>query len=228
MNEDVHVCIVGPETVEVNALRAQCDSFVLDTGKGLAAAINAGIASLPESVRFVNWLGDDDLLAPGALTTLATAMSVQHDAVLAYGYCTYINGNDETLFTVRPSRLAESFLRFGPQLIAQPAMLFRRDSFQEVGGLDDQLGWAFDLDLLLKLRRHGRFKPIPQVVASYRWHEGALTVGSRNQSVREASAVRVRHLPRFIRPFSQLWEPFVRRAVLQTGRSLSLRYLKSA
>lgn len=30
-------------------------------------------------------------------------------------------------------------------------MLFRRDSFRDVGGLDEQLGWAFDLHLNLKV-----------------------------------------------------------------------------
>lgn len=227
MNGDVHVCLVGPEAVKLSALRAQCDSFVLDTGKGLAAAINAGIASLPESVRFVNWLGDDDVLTPGGITTLATAVSMQRDAVLAYGHCRYIDASGTTLFTVRPSRWAESLLRFGPQLISQPAMLFRRNIFQQIGGLDEQLGWAFDLDLLIKLRQQGRFVAVRQVVASYRWHESALTVGSRKDSVREASVVRKRHLPPIARPLSRLWEPLVRRVVLCAGVLLTRRHSKA-
>jgi len=225
---DAHICLVGPPSVEHIPLRAKCDSFIVDNGKGLAAAINAGIASLPEQISFVNWLGDDDLVSPQSLSKLQALLMEHRDVVVAYGHCHYINTAGETLFTVRAARWAETLLRCGPQLISQPAMLFRRDTFQLVGGLDQGLGWAFDLDLLLKLRRHGRFKSIPEVVASYRWHEGALTVGSRNQSVSEASAVRVRHLPRIIRPFSRLWEPIVRRAVLQTGETLSRRYLSPA
>lgn len=221
---DVHVCVVGPETVERNSLRDYCDSFVLDTGKGLAAAINSGIASLPKSVQYVNWLGDDDLLVTDGLRTLATAITEQGNAVLAYGHCKYIGSNGETLFTIRPGRWAEQLLRFGPQLISQPAMLFRRDVFQEIGGLDEQLGWAFDLDLLLKMRQQGRFVGVGKVAASYRWHESALTVSSRHESVREASVVRVRHLPRTVRMLSRIWEPLIRRAVLHAGVLLSRRH----
>jgi len=217
---DAHICLVGPPSVEHSQLRVKCDSFIVDNGKGLVAAINAGIASFPEQISFVNWLGDDDVVSPQSLWKLQALLRDHRDVVLAYGHCHYINSAGETLFTVRAGRWAEALLRCGPQLISQPAMLFRRDAFRDVGGLDEHLGWAFDLDLLLKLRRHGRFKSLPEVVASYRWHEGALTVGSRNQSVREASAVRVRHLPRIIRPFSRLWEPLVRLAVLRTGTLL--------
>jgi len=212
-NDNVHICVVGPATAETQPFRAICDSFVPDTGRGLAAAINIGIASLPPSVKFVNWLGDDDLFSASGLMGLSASLAADNNVVLAYGHCRYIDCTGASLFTVRAGRWAETLLRCGPQLISQPAVLFRRDAFRDVGGLDEQLGWAFDLDLLLKLRRHGRFKSIPQVVASYRWHEGALTVGSRSQSIREASSVRVRHLSPLARKFSRLWEPVVRLVV---------------
>jgi len=89
-------------------------------------------------------------------------------------------------------------------------MLFRRDSFRDVGGLDEQLGWVFDLHLLLKLRRHGPIRAVRHVVASYRWHEDALTVDSRKESVQQASTVRVRHLSPLARRLSGLLEPVVR------------------
>jgi len=221
---DAHICLVGPPSVEHSPLRAKCDSFIVDNGNGLTAAINAGIASLPEQISFVNWLGDDDLVSPQSLSKLQALLMEHRDVVVAYGHCHYINSAGETLFTVRAARWAETLLRCGPQLISQPAMLFRRDTFQLVGGLDEGLGWAFDLDLLLTLRRHGRFKSLPQVVASYRWHEGALTVGSRRESVREASAVRVSHLSLPLRRAAWLWEPLVRRTVLWAGKLLTRRY----
>jgi GT2 family glycosyltransferase len=226
LNAPVHVCLVGPESLELEPFRALCDSFVTDPGRGLAAAINTGIASLPESVELVNWLGDDDLLSADGLHKLAAAIAGKGAAKLAYGHCQYIDGDGAALFTVRSSRWAEVLMRFGPQLISQPAMLFQRDAFRQVGGLDEQLGWAFDLDLLIKLSRLGRFRSVSGVTASYRWHDGALTVASRQGSVREASLVRVRHLHPVMRTLSWSWEPLVRVAITKTAKLVTRKFQK--
>jgi len=225
-NDNVHICVVGPATAETQPFRAICDSFVPDTGRGLAAAINIGIASLPQSVKFVNWLGDDDLVSHGGLMELSASLAADNNVVLAYGHCQYIDSTGASLFTVRAGRWAEALLRCGPQLISQPAMLFRRDAFRDVGGLDEHLGWAFDLDLLLKLRRHGTFRSTPQVVASYRWHEGALTVGSRKESVREASKVRVCNLSPTARWLAWMWEPLIRGTVTVSANLITKKFRK--
>ena len=214
-NDLAHICIVSPIVKDLEQFQVLCDSWLVDPSRGLAAAINAGIKSLPESVKYVNWLGDDDLVTANGLMQLSLTLDAKEntDASLAYGHCRYIDLKGTTQFVVRPGRWAEILLRFGPQLISQPAILFRRDAFQKVGGLDERLGWAFDLDLLIKLRRSGRFASVPQVVASYRWHPDALSVGGRQNSVREASKVRVSHLAPMARPLSAFWEPLVRMLV---------------
>jgi GT2 family glycosyltransferase len=203
-----------------------CDSFVSDSGRGLAAAVNAGIASLPPSVKFVNWLGDDDVVSTDGLANLHAILTSNSDAVLAYGYCQYIDSADSPLFTVRVGRWAETLLRFGPQLISQPAILFRRNVFHQIGELDEKLGWAFDLDLILRLRRQGQFKQVTRIVASYRWHNEALTVGSRRESVDEASSVRLRYLSPMARKLSKLWEPIVKILVIFSASFISKRLLK--
>jgi GT2 family glycosyltransferase len=222
-NGDVHICLVGPDTLEIQPFRAMCDSFVSDSGRGLAAAINAGIASLPPSVKFVNWLGDDDVVNTDGLEKLHASLTSKKNVVLAYGYCQYINSAGSTLFTIRADRWAEKLLHFGPQLISQPAVLFRRDSFEQVGGLDEALQWAFDLDLFIKFSRVGPFLGVSAPTAGYRWHHAALTVGLRGDSVREASLVRRRNLPPLLRRLAWIWEPFVRWLILLGGWVVSRR-----
>ena len=62
-------------------------------------------------------------------------------------------------------------------------MLVRLESWHEVGGVDGSFKFAFDLDLLLKLQRHGY---IGRVVSSFRWHADSLTVGDRTTSLDES------------------------------------------
>jgi hypothetical protein len=92
-----------------------------------------------------------------------------------------------------------------------------------VGGLDESLKWAFDLDLFLKLRRQGKFLFINEPLAEFRWHEGSLSVGSRQGSVNEASKVRQRYLPAGVRQLSVVWEPVLRKIILFAGTRVSKR-----
>jgi GT2 family glycosyltransferase len=220
--ESAHICVVVPEHVDrANWLQELCDQVVNDPGNGLAAAINAGIATLPESVHYINWLGDDDLLIGQGYASLANALDKNEKSPLAYGFCRYINGEGHVLFEVRSGPWAGRLMWFGPQLISQPAMLFRREVFEKLGGLDESLRWAFDLDLLLKMSRLGELEMVPETVAAYRWHQEALSVGSRRGSVKEASLVRRSHLPMWLGLASRIWEPLVRILILLAGRIVS-------
>ncbi|MCE9623072.1 MAG: hypothetical protein K8R99_12075 [Actinomycetia bacterium] len=199
---------------------------VVDPGRGLAAAINAGIASLPASVRYATWLGDDDRLTVGSLG-LAQATLERGNTVLAFGGCRYIDVAGKQLWRVGSGRWAVPLMRFGPQLVPQPGSLFDRQIFDEIGGLDESLKWAFDLDLFLRLAKRGRLGYVDATLAEFRWHDGSLSVGGRSGSVSEASAIRRRFLPAALRPFSILWEPLLRRVILLAGDWMNRRLRRS-
>ncbi len=219
-----HISVVIPRNSPLDeSLRQFCDTVVIDPGKGLAAAINAAARALPSDIEYLNWLGDDDVLMGDGHRQLVNALRHDPRTVLAYGYCSYLNMAGDTMFQVRPGRWAEKLLHFGPQLISQPAVLFRRDAFERVGGLDESLRWAFDLELFIKLSRVGQFAGVSVPTAGYRWHTAALTVGQRSGSVREASLVRRRNLPPVFRLLAWVWEPFVRWSILFAGDVVSRR-----
>jgi hypothetical protein len=114
-------------------------------------------------------------------------------------------------------------MRVGPQLIPQPGALFTLKAFNEVGELNTNYKWAFDLDLLLKFSRIGKLQFIPKILSSFRWHDGSLSVGGRQGSVDEASKIRRAYLPKVLRGLSPIWEFFVRRLILGVGVVLSKR-----
>jgi hypothetical protein len=116
---NVNVCVVVPEhLLDRLTSRDLVDVIVSDPGKGLAAAINAGINALPPSVEYVNWLGDDDLLIGTGIQDLEAGLCHNKHAVLAYGHCRYVSMSGATLFDIRAGRWAEKILRFGPQLLS--------------------------------------------------------------------------------------------------------------
>lgn len=218
-----HVVLVRSPGCTIDSSNdAFIDVQVDDPGKGLAAAINVGMASLPPAVRYATWLGDDDRLTSGSLVIAREALE-RDNAVLVYGGCRYIDGAGRQLWLNASGRWAVPLMRFGPQLVPQPGSLFDRRAFDSIGGLDDSLKWAFDLDLFLRLARRGRVSFIDTTLAEFRWHEGSLSVGGRKGSVAEASAIRRRFLPGVLRPLSSAWEPPLRRVILLAGERMNRR-----
>ncbi len=222
---DAYVVIVtpNPQAIQDQYSSNLYDQIVLDPGKGLAAAINLGISVAPDHLRYVSWLGDDDLLEPDALSTTSDVLDKADDVVFVYGSCKYIDERGSVIFVNRSGKYAKTLMKFGPQLIPQPGSLFRRSAFQAVGELDNTLKWAFDLDLFIKLTKVGRMRFIPQTVSSFRWHAQSLSVGGRQGSVKEASAVRRSSLPGAIRLLSPIWELPLRRLILFVGLLVNFR-----
>ena len=220
-----HISVVRPERASAidQALEGKVDLIVDDPGRGLAHAINTGINCLPKNVKYSTWLGDDDRLVEGSLLKVSMYLDEKFDAAFVFGQCQYIDATGQKLWLNKSGKWTELLMLCGPQLIPQPGSLFRRSSFEQVGGLDESLKWAFDLDLFLKLRKVGKFGFLNEPLAEFRWHEGSLSVGSRQGSVDEASKVRRRYLPVGVREVSVIWEPLLRRIILFAGTRVSKR-----
>lgn len=215
------VAISCPEVTRgaLMKLGIEPDIWIVDPGGGAAAAINAGVSSFDPDVKFVGWIGDDDLLMPGSIDRAVFSFNPSTSAV--YGRCKYVNDVGDQLFVNRSGRFAQWLMRIGPNLLPQPGSLVCRRTWDEIGGLDEGLKWTFDLDLFIKAGRKGKLVFIPEVLAAFRWHEDSLTAGSRDGSVREASNVRLRNMSPAARLFARSWEPVMRYLILRAGDHVS-------
>ena len=222
---ECHIVVVAPEpeSIRKNYSEKLFDSVIEDPKSGLPQAINAGMHSMPPSIKYVNWLGDDDLLTPNCLTTTSQTLENSPTTVCVFGMCSYIGPDGETLWVNKSGNYAKWLMRVGPQLIPQPGSLFTLKAFNDVGGLNTNYKWAFDLDLLLKFSRIGRLQFVPETLSSFRWHDGSLSVGGRQGSVHEASKIRRAYLPKVLRGLSPIWELIVRQLILGAGVVLSRR-----
>jgi GT2 family glycosyltransferase len=191
----VDLVVVTPHGSPAVGIAAEIGARVVhDPGRGLSAALNAGLVTADLTCPYFGWLGDDDLLRPGALRATVMALQAQPEAVMVYGWCDYVDEDGRTFFVSRAGRWAARVIGFGPDLIPQPGSLMRLEAVQAVGGLDENLDFAMDLDLFLKLRSHGQLTPIRRTLAAFRWHADSLTVGNQKKSVDEADMVRKRYL----------------------------------
>jgi hypothetical protein len=197
------------------------DLYIDEIETSVPDKINQGFRELPESIEYITWIGDDDLLAPGALDIAIQSLEKPEKPVLVYGHCQYIDSDGNDVLVKRSGSWAVPLLRFGPQLIPQPSAFFRRDAFERVGGLSDKFQFAFDFELFLKLTNLGKAVFIDQILSSHRWHATSLTFSRRWESVREASRVRVSNLAPVVRLISFVWELPIQLVTYLAGTILS-------
>lgn len=205
------VAVVVPDEVDLSGPIGEglIDLRISDPKRGLSVAIDLGLRSLPENIEYMNWLGDDDVLTEQSLVISARALDEARNLSFVYGSCDYIDHEGRLLWHNRSGPWASWLLRFGPDLIPQPGALIRRSAYNRIGGLSPQYGWAFDLDLFLRLQSVGPSRYLPDTLSMFRWHEGSLSVGARPGSSNEARDIRKNNLPHWARPVRYLWEgPF--------------------
>ena len=219
-----HVALMGPD-VEKNAAQFEgmFDQIIEEPKTGtLSAKINFGLRMLPPEIEFVTWLGDDDTLEKGSLELRERKFKDSPSRTLVFGGCKYVDSHGVVIGKNPSWPHAISHSRFGPFLAPQPGSVFRRSTFESIGGLDESLKLAFDYDLFLRLRKAGPVGFIDSPVASFRWHQSSLSVSQRRLSVREASTVRLKNSHGFGKLIVAILNPMVEMATLLAGHFVQL------
>ena len=177
---------------------------VSDSGRGMSAAINAGLAQRTTE-QFYIWIGDDDQFRPGGLATLKRLLQDNPLASVAYGGCDYVDDSDRVLWVSKAGGLASLMLGFGPNLIPHLSAMMRLDALDAICGYDEGLRYSMDLDVLLRLKLQGPFVSTKTVTSAFGWQPSSLTVENRSASAKEARAVKRRYLPAWLRSLEPLW-----------------------
>ncbi|MFI9649183.1 glycosyltransferase [Streptomyces sp. NPDC052040] len=175
--EAVDVVLVGParagDTLRAAAQRHRC-RFLVEERRGLSNAVNQGWRDA--GTEYLAWLGDDDLLTEGSLTTAREALDRSPGTAMVYGRLRVIDADDRTLYTLRPGAFAGWLSRYGQNFVGQPGSLYRRSAVRRAGTLDPELRYAMDFDLHLRLRQDGGMVYLPRVLGCFRVHSTSLTV----------------------------------------------------
>jgi len=224
----VDLVVVAPtENVHIQEISARYGIPLLPDPGSLPMAINRGSEALKSHHEYMNWLNDDDFLEPNSLPLVVNALDSNPQAVVAFGYCRYVDAQGQELWLSKAGNLAPKILNWGPDLIPQPGMLVRSSAWAKVGGVDPSFDLAFDLDLLLKLKKLGTLVSVGHVVSNFRWHPDSLTVDDRAKNLKESERAKRASLPRALRPVSRVWDLPVRVAIKIAANRIGRTAVKS-
>jgi len=142
--------------------------------RGQSHAINKGFAMAQGDI--LAWLCADDEYEPGAVAAAVKKILSGHEVVM--GFSRFINA-EGNLIAEHPANahpyydhgMFLRFWRYNP--ISQPATFWTRRMWEACGPLRENLYFAMDYDLWLRMSQRARFERLEAHVAKYRIHPEA-------------------------------------------------------
>ena len=122
---------------------------------GQSHATNKGLERATGEI--VGWINSDDYYLPGALATAATAFEEKPGAEWVCGACRYLHADGSLDVVSRPHlpHGPRSAWAHEPWYVPQASSFWRRTTLERVGGLREDLHYAMDVDLGLRLALSG-------------------------------------------------------------------------
>jgi glycosyltransferase involved in cell wall biosynthesis len=173
--------------------------WVSEPDRGQSDAINKGVRL--STGELIAWINSDDYYAsPLAVGSLMSAFDQERDVDIAYGNGERVDVNGAPLgpYRAKPVGRLAQIITHPASFVLQPSVLFRRQLFLDVGGLDDALHYTMDYELWIRMFAAARkTRYIPQVIACARYHSDAKSIAAMGKQIREALHVKRAGAQRF-------------------------------
>jgi glycosyltransferase involved in cell wall biosynthesis len=174
-------------------------AWVSEPDEGQIDAINKGLRGATGDI--VGWLNSDDLLLPGALDRVVTAMVEHPDAEWVHGRCEIIDEHGSPVrrwVGLYKHWMAKhhSFERLlGDNYVCQMTTFWRRAVQSEIGYLDPSLSLAFDYEYWIRLAKRGSPVYVPERLACFRWYDTSKSGANYVEQFRQNTEIAIRHAP---------------------------------
>lgn len=161
--------------------------------RGQSDAVNKGVRAATGDV--IAWINSDDYYAsPDAVGRLLKLFADDPTVDIAYGDGTMVDTEGRVLrkYPSLDYHSLEQLVVIPASFVLQPALLFRRQLFLDVGGLDEDLHFTLDYELFLRLFPKARaVRHVSIEVARAVYHQDAKSIrGMRKQII---EFMRVKH-----------------------------------
>jgi len=171
--------------------------WVSEPDRGQVDAINKGFRRVSGDI--IGWLNSDDVYEPGAFEKVAAAFERTPEAKWCFGLCRVIDEHDREVRRGVTAYKNSWIRRYSFRnllvcdFISQPAVFLKRELFEELGLLDEQLDWAFDYEYWLRIAQHHEPAIVNEYVAAFRWHPSSKTSNMFYKAERAALRVAKRY-----------------------------------
>ncbi|MGA3238706.1 MAG: glycosyltransferase family 2 protein [Bryobacteraceae bacterium] len=187
------------ETASVVKDYASRLTFISEKDRGQSHAINKGFRMARGSI--LAWLNSDDVYLPGAIRNGVEGFSRDPapGAVYGEGYLIDREGKITCRF---PHTIPVNLWRLThvSDYILQQSVYFRKDVLDEVGYLDEDLHYAMDWEILIRIGKKHPLGYIPEYMGCLREYAEAKSSSGGARRVREIRDMLRRHTDRYLPP----------------------------
>jgi glycosyltransferase involved in cell wall biosynthesis len=191
-----YIVMDGGSTDQTAAIAAEYASrltWISEKDRGQAHAINKGFSMAAGEI--VAWLNSDDILLPGAVTRAVNAFAAAPSGVggiYGEGYLMDREGRFTRRFpATEPFNLWK--LTYLSDYILQQSAFFRRAAVEEIGWLDENLHYALDWDLLIRLGKRFGLHYVAEYFGVLREYPEAKSFAGGRARIEEIRQVLERH-----------------------------------
>lgn len=146
--------------------------WVSEKDRGFADAINKGFRKATGDIFF--WINSDDLLMKGALYIVGHFFARFPHRKVVFGDRLIIDHRSNIVRKMR-FHFYSNHLFPNHRNIGQEATFWRREIFYQVGGIDESLNYAIDLDLWCRFARIDKIYHIPFFLGAFRQQDSSKT-----------------------------------------------------
>lgn len=151
-------------------------SWVSESDRGQAHALNKGFSRATGEI--FAWLNSDDTFQPQALY-LAAIHLLQHSQIgMVYGHARVIDQDGNLLTTWLAPKFDLAKQLFEYRYIPQQSAFFRRQAFEQVGALCEDMYYTMDFDLWLRIGASFPIGSVNYILGNIREHESSKTVSN--------------------------------------------------
>jgi glycosyltransferase involved in cell wall biosynthesis len=165
---------------------------ISEPDRGQSDAVNKGVRLAHGEL--IAWINSDDYYAsPHAVAKLVAQFDADPAIDIAYGngLRVDVNGTPIGPYNARAVTRVAQIVTQPASFVLQPAVVFRRKLFVDVGGLDESLHYTMDYELWIRMfaaARATRF--LPEVIAHARYHSDAKSIAAMGKQIREMVTVK--------------------------------------
>ncbi len=138
---------------------------------GQSKAIAEGFGRCTGDV--MNWINSDDAILPGAIYAIRERFAADEEIGLVEGNTVIVDAESNILRCDRRAGPGRWWVRHGYLRTHQPSTFFRRELFNQVGGLDLDLQCTMDTDLWYRLIPMTKCVRMKRYIGVHRVHEDA-------------------------------------------------------
>ncbi len=190
-SEIEHIFVDGGSTdgtLDLISRYGRASAVLENVGGGISRAMNEGAKIATGDL--IAHLHSDDFYASAATLSRVSATLSNSDKRWLVGRTATLRGN--RILPPLPQRpFSPSLYRSRGFFIAHPATFVERSLFESVGGFNEDLLYAMDIDLWLRLIVQQTPIVLEETLAVFRQHPGSLSTSQRGKARREEFRVRL-------------------------------------